>query len=85
MRNTVIGLALGALLLALCVPVQAQQTGKVFRIGFLANSNATFEANLIGPFHEGLRDLGYVEGRNLLIEWAGGKYERFPTLIGQGD
>src|SRR6186713_3071903 len=61
------------------------QPGKVYRIGFLGNSTAALEANLIGPFREGLRDLGYVEGRNLLIEyrWAEGKYDRFPALIGQ--
>ncbi len=65
--------------------VEAQQTGKVRRIGFLGNSTAALEANLIGPFREGLRDLGYVEGKNLLIEWrwAEGKYERFPALIAE--
>ncbi len=74
----VVTLAVGVLLVAL--PAGAQQTGKVPRIGFLGNSTAALEANLIGPFREGLRDLGYEEGRNVLIEyrWAEGKYERFP-------
>jgi putative ABC transport system substrate-binding protein len=74
-------LALGAVPLA----AEAQPAGKVPRIGFLGNSTAALEANLVGPFREGLRDLGYVEGRNLLIEyrWAEGKYERFPGLIGE--
>ena len=64
---------------------EAQQTGKVPRIGFLGNSTAALEENLVGPFREGLRDLGYVDGRNILIEyrWAEGKYERFPTLIAE--
>ena len=64
---------------------QAQQTGNVYRIGFLGNSTAALEANLVGPFREELRDLGYVEGRNVLIEyrWAEGKYDRFPALIGE--
>ncbi|MBI3106618.1 MAG: ABC transporter substrate-binding protein [Candidatus Rokubacteria bacterium] len=63
----------------------AQQAAKVPRIGFLGNSTAALEANLVGPFREGLRDLGYVEGRNILIEyrWAEGKYERFPALIAE--
>ena len=63
----------------------AQQSGKVPRIGFLGNSTAALEANLVGPFRDGLRDLGYDEGRNVLIEyrWAEGKYERFPTLIAE--
>ena len=37
---------------------QAQQTGKVYRVGFLGNSTAALEANLVGPFRDGLRDLG---------------------------
>src|SRR5918996_2095925 len=65
--------------------VEAQQAKKIPRIGFLGNSTEVLEANLIGPFREGLRDLGYVEGKNVLIEyrWAEGKYERFPELIGE--
>ena len=35
--------------------------GNVYRIGFLGNSTAALEANLVGPFREGLRDLGYVD------------------------
>jgi putative ABC transport system substrate-binding protein len=79
-RDTVLALlALSAAPLA----AEAQQAAKVPRIGFLGNSTAALEANLVGPFREGLRDLGYVEGRNVLIEyrWAEGKYERFPALI----
>ena len=62
---------------------QAQPAGKGHRIGFLGNSTAALEANLVGPFREGLRELGYVEGQNFAIEyrWAEGKYERFPSLI----
>jgi len=64
---------------------QGQQTGKLYRIGFLGNSTAALEAHLVGPFRDGLRDLGYLEGRNALIEyrWAEGQYERFPALIAQ--
>jgi len=63
----------------------AQAPGKIPRIGFLGNSNETLEANLIGPFREGLRSHGYVENKNIVIEWrwAEGKYERFPTLIAE--
>ena len=71
---------------ALAAPfaVRAQEQ-RVYRIGFLGNSTAALEANLVGPFREGLRDLGYVEGRNVVIEyrWAEGKYERFPELIAE--
>jgi putative ABC transport system substrate-binding protein len=64
---------------------EAQQAKKIPRIGFLGNSTAALETNLIGPFREGLRDLGYVEGKNIVIEWrwAEGKYERFPALIAE--
>src|SRR5688500_17800227 len=79
-RDTVLALlALSAAPLA----AEAQQAAKVPRIGFLGNSTAALEANLVGPFREGLRDLGYEEGRNIVIEyrWAEAKYERLPALI----
>jgi putative tryptophan/tyrosine transport system substrate-binding protein len=78
-------LALCAMLFALAIPGHAQQSGKIPRIGFLGNSTPDLEANLIGPFREGLRDLAYVEGKNIVIEWrwAEGKYERFPALIAE--
>lgn len=65
--------------------VHAQGADKLPRVGFLGNSTATLEANLIGPFRDGLRDLGYVEGQNILIEyrWAEGNYQRFPELIAE--
>lgn len=77
-------LAVVALCLAiLALPVRAQSP--VHRIGFLGNSNATLEANLVGPFRDGLRDLGYIEGKNIAIEyrWAEGDYTRFPRLISE--
>src|SRR5919197_1786162 len=64
---------------------RAQQSGKIPRVGFLGNSTAALEANLVGPFRNGLHELGYEEGRNILIEyrWAEGKYERFPALVAE--
>jgi hypothetical protein len=43
----------------------AQQAGKIPRVGFMGNSTAALEANLIGPFRQGLREHGYEEGRNI--------------------
>jgi putative tryptophan/tyrosine transport system substrate-binding protein len=85
MRKKIIRFALCAMLFALSLPAEAQQRTKIPRIGFLGNSTAALEANLIGPFREGLRDFGYVEGKNIVIEWrwAEGKYERFPALIAE--
>jgi putative ABC transport system substrate-binding protein len=64
---------------------RAQQRANIPRIGFLGNSSAALETNLVGPFREGLRDLGYVEEQNIVIEyrWAEGNYERFPSLIAE--
>jgi len=60
----------------------AQQVAKIARLGFLRNSAA---AHLGEAFLQGLRDLGYVEGRNLLIayRYADGKLERFPALAAE--
>jgi putative ABC transport system substrate-binding protein len=71
--------------LAVPLGAEAQRAGKVHRIGFLGNSTAAFEANLVGPLREGLRERGYVEGQNIVIEyrWAEGNYERFATLIAE--
>jgi putative ABC transport system substrate-binding protein len=57
----------------------------VRRIGFMGNSTADLEANLVAPFRDGLRALGYEDGRNIHIEyrWAGGEYDRFPKLVSE--
>jgi putative ABC transport system substrate-binding protein len=60
---------------------RAQQPGKVWRIGVLEQESITLSPNF-DAFRQGLRDLGYVEGRNLIIEYrsADGRAERFPEL-----
>ena len=80
----IIGLLLIVATLAVCGVEAQEAVKKAPRIGFLGDSTAALEANLIGAFRDGLRDLGYVEGRNILIEyrWAEGNYERLPALIG---
>ncbi len=83
-RRTFMAMLTGGIVVS-PLAAEAQQAGKVYRVGFLGNSSAALEANLVGPFREGLRELGYVEGRNIVIEyrWAEGKYERFPALIAE--
>ena len=63
----------------------AQDAGKHPRIGFLGNSTPALEAKLVESFREGLRALGYDEGRNISIEyrWAEGDYERLPALVAE--
>src|SRR5205823_8147842 len=85
MSRKIVSWLLAVFLLTTFSLADAQQTKKIPRIGFLGNSTPALEENLVGPFREGLRDLGYVEGKNIVIEWrwAEGKYERFPTLIAE--
>ena len=65
----------------------AQQTNKLRRIGFLvaAARPPSIDAHYMGTFIRGLRDLGYVEGKNFVIEWrfADGNYQRLPALAGE--
>jgi ABC-type uncharacterized transport system, periplasmic component len=67
---------------AVAWPLAAHAQQKIPRIGFMGNSTAALETNLVDAFREGLRELGYEEGRNIAIEyrWADGNYDRFPTL-----
>ncbi len=85
-RRTLIAAA-GAGALAHGLPAFAQQAGKVWRIGYLAPRArpASIDADFLGGFPQGMRELGYVEGRNLLIEWrfAGGDPARLPGLAAE--
>ena len=59
----------GAGLLAAPFAAEAQQAGKIARIGWLATINLAASPHLPEAFRQGLRDLGYVEGRNVVIEY----------------
>jgi len=87
MKKTITVLTLCAMLFVLSIRVEAQQpVGKVPRIGILggAASTSTFTGR-IEAFRQGLRDLGYVEGKNISIEyrWAEGKLDRLPDLAAE--
>jgi len=71
-------------ILAVPLAAEAQQAAKAARIGYLASDRAA-GAHLIEAFRQGLRDLGYVEGHNVVIEYrdAEGKYERLPALAAE--
>jgi putative tryptophan/tyrosine transport system substrate-binding protein len=64
---------------------QAQQPKKIPRIGFLIGTFPSTNAARIDAFREGLRELGYVEGKNVVIEWrwAEGKFDRLPALAAE--
>jgi putative ABC transport system substrate-binding protein len=82
MRKGVIGFALSAMLLALCLPAKAQQAAKVPRIGLLSPFSPSATALWHQAFRQGLRDLGWVEGKNISIEYryAEGRSDRLPNL-----
>src|SRR5215471_13527532 len=73
------------LLFALCFCVEAQQPGKIFRIGYLDGSTPAGMAVLIDSFRQELNKLGWIEGKNLTIEYrfAEQKTERLPDLAAE--
>ena len=77
--------ALCAMVFPPCMPAQAQQPTKVPRIGFLTAVSTSSSPGRIEAFRQGLRELGYVEGKNLVIEWryAEGKPDRLPALAAE--
>ena len=75
-------LAGAAALIAAPLAAEAQQTGKVARIGYLLGAAREQTSHLVKAFEDGLRDLGYIPGRNVVIEYrfADGNLERLPQL-----
>ena len=82
MKRKITVLTLSAMLFALCFSAEAQQPGKIFRIGFLDPSNASGSAVLMEAFRQELSKLGWIEGKNITIEYrfAEQKRERVPEL-----
>jgi putative tryptophan/tyrosine transport system substrate-binding protein len=76
---------LGGAAAAWPLAARAQQPGKIPRIGFLGAQSADSYASQLEGFRLGLRDLGYVEGTTIVIEyrWAEGKYERLRELVAE--
>ena len=84
MTKKIILLALCSLLLAPCSAVEAQQPGKVPRIGYVSGSgDAKTPGPLVEGFRQGLRDLGYIEGKNILVEYryVDEGLDRIPGLV----
>ena len=77
-------LAYGAAFLAAPLAVEAQPAGQVPRVGYISpgSSSEPFRQRRFEAFRQGLRELGYVEGRNVVLEsrWAEGEYARYPVL-----
>ena len=81
----VLGFALTAIVFTLFISAEAQQSKKAYRIGFLGGSSASATASRYEALRQGLRELGYVEGKNILIEYryAEGKLDRLPALAAE--
>jgi ABC-type uncharacterized transport system substrate-binding protein len=67
------------------VALHAQQPTKLPLIGFLNSGSADAYADRITAFHQGLREHGYIEGQNVVVDyrWALGGYERLPTFASE--
>jgi len=84
-KHKVLRLVFSSLLLALSSSAQAQQPGKVSRIGFLSAASASSLSTRTEAFRQGLRELAYVENKNIVIEflYAEGRFDRLPDLAAE--
>lgn len=85
MRTKIICLALAALIVAFSSSAEAQQAKKAWRIGFLSAVSPKLYSHLYAAFLQGMRDLGYVEGKNVVLEprWAEDQPDRLPALAAE--
>src|SRR5262245_60680201 len=85
MKKTITVLTLCAMLFAPCFPAAAQQPKKVPLIGFLSVASQSALSPRLDAFREGLRELGYVEGKDIAFEYrsAEGKTDRLPELASE--
>ena len=84
--TTILWLCLTIAMVVAGATAEAQQAGKVPRIGYPTPGALSANAARIEAFRQGLRELGYVEGRNIVIEWRSGgdgKDDRIPALVAE--
>src|SRR5260370_2762393 len=83
-RRRLVGAIAGSLVIARSV-AEAQPAAKVYRVGFLLGATEQSVATLFGALKEGLQELGYVEGRNVVFErrYGNGNMERLPDLAAE--
>jgi putative ABC transport system substrate-binding protein len=75
----------GTVLIAAPLAAEAQQLGKVYRVGMMFGSSIPTSAHLVEAFRQGMRELGWVEGKNIEYEVraAEGKFDRFPAIVAE--
>jgi putative ABC transport system substrate-binding protein len=78
-------LVLGTAAFAAPLSALAQPVGKIFQIGYLGNSTPSMESALVEGFRQGLRERGYIEGKNAIVHyrWAEGKVDLIPALVAE--
>src|SRR6266481_7602541 len=84
-KAAILSILVAVAVLAVRVLAEAQQPKKVPRIGFLATVSPSTISSRVDSFRQGLRELGYVEGKNIVIEWryGDGKLDRLPALAAE--
>ncbi len=85
MNKKILCFALCAMLLSLGFPAEAQQTKKLPRVGFLSYNSRSSESPRVEAFRKGIREHGYAEGQNIVIEYcyANRKRDRLPQLAAE--
>jgi putative ABC transport system substrate-binding protein len=80
--KTIIGVAPGIIFLAFGLSAEAQQPRKLARVGYLSSAGPITRGYRIDAFRQGLKELGYIEGKNIIIEYrfAEAKSDRLPEL-----
>jgi putative tryptophan/tyrosine transport system substrate-binding protein len=84
-KAAVPSILIAVVLLAVAVTAEAQQAKKVPRIGFLSGFSSSSDRKRVEAFRQGLRELGYVEGQNVFVEYryAGGNADEYPKLAAE--
>src|SRR5215467_3932511 len=85
MSQKIFGFTFSAVLLVLSFQAEAQQPKKVPQVGYLDAGFPSMNATRIEAFRQGLRDLGYVEGKNIVVHYrhAEGQPDRLPALLAE--
>src|SRR5215510_15660308 len=83
MKKTITVLSLCAMLFALGVSAQAQQSAKMPRVAYLSNARFSEIPYRVAGFRQGLRELGYMEGKNIVVEWREGTNDQVPALVSE--
>ena len=80
-----LALVLAVVILATSLAADAQPTGKVYRIAYLGGASAAVSVRSVEAFRDGLRELGWVEGQNIVIDYrhAEGRFDRLPALAAE--